>query len=491
MIAPYGDAYLGTRPQRQTQTLARPKDERPAIRAKYDAASDSIEFSNYWAAADAYDADSANSKSVRARLVKRSRYESANNAYADGIVQTHSNFLIGLGPSLQCSPRIDAAFASWSLSVSLRRKLWCLAHAKVQDGESFAQIANNDRVDHPVKLDLVPIECDQVTTPYLPHRQVGVIDGMVFDRFGNVLWYDILPEHPGGMWSYAYQDPVQVSARYVCHWFAMRRPGQHRGIPELTSTLQVGASSRRWREATVSAAETAASFAVLMHTDMPPGEADPVQPLSTAEIQRRMMAAIPMGWKPEQMVSQHPNATYDSFNRAQIAEQSRPKNMPYNMAACDSSQSNYASGRLDFQPYFAGVDIERADCAELVLDKVFRQWWKEAALVLRLGDPRQVPPHSWDWPNHPVADISAEASAVDTKLRNGTLTLSQAYADAGDNYEQAVERLASDYGVSTDQMREILRLSVFNGTNQLGSIAQAEVQRENAKARTAQQGAAT
>ena len=116
------DRYLGI----VREAPQRPK--RPDIQAKYDAASDSVEFQNYWANTDAYDADSANSKSVRARLVKRSRYESANNAYADGIVQTHANFLVGLGPSLQCSPRIDAAFASWALAVSLRRKLWCCAH---------------------------------------------------------------------------------------------------------------------------------------------------------------------------------------------------------------------------------------------------------------------------------------------------------------------------------------------------------------------------
>jgi capsid protein len=290
------------------------------------------------------------------------------------------------------------------------------------------------------------------------------------------------------MWSYAYQQPDQIRPRYVGHWYAMRRPGQHRGIPELTSTLQVGASSRRWREATVSAAETAASFASLLYTDMPPGDADQVRPFESMEIERRMMAALPMGWRAEQMVAQHPNATYDSFNRAQIAECARPKNMPYNMAACDSSQSSYASGRLDFQPYFAGVDIERADCQDTVLNKLFRQWWKEAALVYGFGDPRVLPVVRWDWPNHPVADLAAEANATDTGLRNGTKTLRQVYADNGDDFDIAVRQMAADYGLAEERMRETLRLAVFNGTNQLGSIAQANVQRENAQARQQQGG---
>jgi capsid protein len=187
------------------------------------------------------------------------------------------------------------------------------------------------------------------------------------------------------------------------------------------------------------------------------------------------------------MQAQHPNTSYDSFNRAQISEQARPKNMPYNMAACDSSQSNYASGRLDFQPYFAGVDIERADCEDCVLDKLFTQWWREAALVFGFGDPRQPPERSWDWPNHPVADITSEASAVNMRLRNGTTTLRQVYAEAGDDYDSAVEAMASDYGVDIQKMKELLRLAIFNATNQLGSIEQAQVQRENAQTQSATQ----
>src|SRR5690606_28019160 len=67
------------------------------LHATYDAALTSAEFKNYWANADALDADSANSREVRQKLVQRSRYEVANNAYADGIAQTITNDLVGVG----------------------------------------------------------------------------------------------------------------------------------------------------------------------------------------------------------------------------------------------------------------------------------------------------------------------------------------------------------------------------------------------------------
>jgi hypothetical protein len=49
----------------------------------------------------------------------------------------------------------------------------------------------------------------------------------------------------------------RVSADYMLHLFALERPGQHRGVAEMKSTLNTGAASRRWREATLASAETA------------------------------------------------------------------------------------------------------------------------------------------------------------------------------------------------------------------------------------------
>lgn len=485
ILADEGDAYLGVRglssPRRSVRVSPRRDERAPAVRAKFDAASDSVEFSNYWINADSYDADSAHSRAVRSRLVKRSRYEVANNGYADGIIQTHANFLVGIGPKLrvigsQHAKAVEKAWSKWAKRVQLRRKLWCMAHAKTQDGESFALLVSNPRLADPVKLDLTLIETEQCQTPYLPYRAEGVIDGMTFDRFGNVLTYDILPHHPGGQWAVYYQAPNTVSARFVLHWFQLRRPGQHRAVPEFRSTLNVGASSRRWREATVSAAETAASFAAALETDMPSGDADPMRPFDSIEIERRMMAALPMGWKLNQMKAEHPNATYESFNKGQINEQARPKSMPYNLAACDSSSYNYASGKLDHQTYFVGLDVEREDCNDLVLDPLFSAWYREAAPLY--GWDREEPEHAWDFPQHPVADVVSEANAQDTKLKNGTLPLSRAAALAGEDFAEDLETMAKDYGVSVAKLQEMLRLANFNPTNQLGSIEQANAQRD-------------
>lgn len=439
---------------------------RRTIHASYDAARPSVEFDNYWANADRLDADSANSKSVRDTLVSRSRYETGSNGYYDGLLQTVANFVVGKGPALRMQEpdkafnrAVELAWWRWCKAVLYRRKLWCLCHAKVQDGGGFAVMRINPNLNHPVKLDLVLFETEQCTSPRLPFVAEGRIDGIHFDQFGNPTFYDVLRYHPGGQWSpVRFEDAEKIPTAWVVHWYTLRRPGQQRGVPEFRSTLNVGASHRRWREATVTAAESAADFAVLLHTTLPPENGpDPVAPFSSTPIDKRSQAALPMGWDATQMEAHHPNSTYEAFHRSQINEQARPKSIPQNIAMCDSSGYNFASGKLDQETFFLGVDIEREDGDDLANEKVFARWWELAVLTYGWNaDPREPGAHRWDWPKHPVGDIGAVASANDTRLKNGTLSPSEEASNGGLDFEDRLEIMAKDYGKSVEDMRTIL-----------------------------------
>lgn len=441
-----------------------------AMRGSYDAARTSTEFQNYWANADTYDADSANSREVRHTLMSRSRYEIGNNGYSDGIAQTYATDLIGVGPNLRMQTGsagfnrlVEFEWYLWTKAIQFRRKFWTMAHAKFQDGETFAVIRRNPGVRHTLPLDLVVYEAEQCQTPFLPFGVEGYIDGIKFDEFGNPLWFDILHEHPGTVGALSPTlTPERVPADRVLHWFKMRRPGQHRGVPECASTLNTGAASRRWREATLAAAETAADFSVFLKTGFQPDQLAKVTPMSTLSIQKRMMTALPQGWDPMQMQSQHPNATYEAFHDQLINEQARPANMPKNKAKCDSSQYNYASGRLDHQTYYAALDVERRDADELVLDPLFHAWFTLA--IPRYGwlggNPEAVSmaarSHLWDWPKHRVADVEAEANANRTKLESGQVGLHQLYSDCGFDLEDEIPKIATTFGVSEDEVRKRL-----------------------------------
>lgn len=451
--------------------LAKWQERYAQLRAAYDAARESSEYQNIWAHADAYDADSANSREVRHKLIKRSRYEVGSNGYSDGIAQTYATDLVGLGPALRMQTGsegfnrlIETQWHYWTKAIGFRRKLWCLAHAKHQDGEGFGVIRRNPRVRHPVQLDVCLYEAEQVQTPYLPFGEPGRIDGLKFDEFGNPLWYELLLQHPGDANGHGYDlKTEQIDAANVLHWFKLRRPGQHRAIPECTSTLNSGAAARRWREATLAAAETAADFSVLLKTQHAPNseEMEYASAFSEQEISKRMMIALPEGYDPSQLDPKQPTATYEAFHKALVNEQARPKSMPYNKAACDSSSYNYASGRLDHQTYYAALDVEREDCNDLVLDPLFSVWFDFAVrrfgwlggVAENVGTGARA--HVWDWPKHRVADIQAEASANKTKLETGEESLAGLYSAAGRDYEDDLAKEAEANGISVDQQRQI------------------------------------
>lgn len=449
---------------------ANPTLNRP-IHGRYDAAQTTDEFSNYWANADSFDADSAHSPAVRLPLIYRSRYEAANNGYADGIAQTYATDLVGCGPTLRMQTGSDAfnrmienQWYLWAQEICWRKKLWCMAHAKHVDGESFGVIRRNKRLKHRVKLDVVLYEAEQFQTPYLQFGEKGYIDGIKFDEFGNPLWYDLLREHPGNTYVSDMQlDAERIPADFCLHWFKMRRPGQHRGVPECSSTLQVGASSRRMREATVSAVENAARLgAILLHSNLAPDDTEQPEPLSSTSTKLGMMTTLPAGWDANQMKAEHPNATYQEFLRAQISELARPKSMPANKARCDSSDYNFASGRLDHISYYDYLDVDRDDCNEAVCDKMFDRWMDAAILAYGWlgGDPEAVGPaaraHVWDWTTHKVADEKSEALANQAKLSSGQVLLPQLYAAKGLDFDDEVERAAPQLGIPAAELRKRL-----------------------------------
>ena len=486
------DAYLckpqnGVRPELHTLIPSGSNGhDRQRIHASYDAAQDTDEFKNYWSPADALDADSANSRAVREKLVKRARYEGANNGYVDGMQLTHADYLVGTGPTLRMqSPSetfnalVERQWKLWCKATLFRRKLWAQAHAKDQDGEGFGIAKYNPGLNHVVKLDYGIFETEQCQTPYIPYMVDGYIDGIRFDEWGNPIWYDILPYHPGGSYSYsAFNNPIPTPAKFVFHWFHLRRPGQHRNVPEKKSVMNCGAASRRFREATLASAEAAATIAVWLKTQMSPETAadyQPVDAFSTMEIFRHMMTALPAGWDADQLDAKHPNAQYKEFTRSQINEQGRPKSMPVNVAMGDSSDHNFASGKLDHMPWHQRLRMDRLDCNDLVMEPLFALWFDELALALGFAS-RRLPDHIFDWPVLPVADEKARASANNMDLANGSKTLSEVYRERGLDFEEELIKMTRDYfGEVTDetksQMRAILRQKVFGNQQSVAAGA--------------------
>ncbi len=276
---------------------------------RYDAATTTIDNVRHWAAADGLSASAANSPEVRRTLRNRSRYEIANNSYARGISLTLANDCVGTGPRLQmltadafANRFVEQEFFSWADAVGLAEKLRTMRLARVSDGESFCLLTSNPKIDSPVQLDLKLVEAEQVTSPLLALDSYRYLDGIRFDEHGNAISYDVLREHPGDDAFSLTENYDTIDASSILHYFRSDRPGQIRGIPDITPALPLFAQLRRFTLAVLAAAETAADFAGILYTDAPAGgEADAAEPFEPIELEKRALLTMPGGWKMAQM----------------------------------------------------------------------------------------------------------------------------------------------------------------------------------------------
>lgn len=431
------------------------------INAGFDAAAHNPQDERHWINADGMSADAVASSEVRRLLRNRSRYEVANNCYAIGFKTTIVDHTIGTGPRVQItstneetSRKIERSFGLWAAEIGFAEKLRTFRGDKFQSGEGFGILSRNPRLRSRNKTDIVMIEADQVTSPYMPDIDDSVVDGIEYDVYGNPVFYTVLKDHPGSDVASATLESTQVKASSMIHYYRANRPGQSRGIPEISPALPILSQLRRLTKATLSAAELAASVSMFMQTDSPPnGESAAVKNFSLVDIEPGIMMTLPAGWKIGQVRSEQPATMYPDAKNEFLNEAARAIGMPFNLAAGNSSNYNYASGRLDHQTYFQAIKVEREFIERVILNRVFRAWYAEEVLLQRQVEGGMIGVQmedidavdlSWFWDGFDHVDPLKEANAQATKLESRTTTLKTEYGRQGKDWRVEVEQLAKE-----------------------------------------------
>lgn len=453
-----------------------PADQAPGrITARFDVAQTTDDNSQHWAMADGLGPNAAASAGVRRIIRNRSRYEEGNNCYCRGMMLTLANDVIGNGARLQLrdvsesdATFLEREFQDWCDEIGLADKLRLGVIGRLRDGESIGKFQTNEGLSHPVKLDVTLIEPEQLQHPWDSKVVTGDADGITYDAWGNPSSYFILKMHPGesptlggkhvGSWEF--DNPP---ASHVMHWFRQDRPGQLRGLPEIMPALPLFAQLRRWTLACLLSAETAANQAILLETEMgvDTGQAAIWGATASIPVQANMAMAIPAGYHASQFKPEQPSTTYDPFKRELLSEIGRCVNVPYVVAACDSSDSSFASGRLDHQVYFRQLSIYRKSCELKLLHRIFRAWWEEAVLIAgpngrhylpQVFRQNRLPRHEWLWGDgHEYGNRQQDANAKLTELQSGMTTHAIEYAKRGLDWRQAFEAEAKILGKSYDE----------------------------------------
>ncbi len=455
------------------KTLKPRKTSLPVVLARYDANVVTEENAAHWSMATLYDADTEASPEVRRDLRKKARYEEANNSWLRGIVCTYANDVIGTGPRLQITGggksanRVEDDFSLWMKHARLAEKLHCAVKARIRDGEVFLVLIRNPHIPGGVQLDLRLLEADRVANPFFMLYDERNIDGVILDEYGNPAAYQILKQHPGNsscmMAGTAF---TTVKAEYVIHLFRMDRPEQHRGIPEIAPSLVDCAILRRYTRAMVKKMETSANITGVMETDIPidedgEGEDETVEKVETWHqfaLPRDSILTLPNKHKLNTLNMQTPTDSQSAFAQQIKIDAGRNLNVPRNVALGDSSNYNYASGRMDFQEYDKTLRVEHNNLELNALDKIFRAWFREYAPA------KKIPGHLWYWDGREHVDPGKEANAAETNLANAATNLAEIWGKRGRDWEVELEQrimeeakaqeLRKKYGVAETERPE-------------------------------------
>lgn len=420
--------------------------KRLSIVSAYDSARTTVNNQRHWSYADYKSADLDANFGVRKQLRIRARYQYNNNSYCKGLVSTMSNDVIGTGAKLQVnsiddkfSDKLEKDFQAWCKAVGLAEKLRTAVSCKIVDGQAFMLLTTNPKIENAVKLDIQLIDADRVTSNIVDFTD-PVIDGIQLDRYGNVLNYSVYDKHPS---ENCFAKLQTIKAKYMIHLFNADRAGQHRGVTQLASVLQLFAQLRDWTQATLTAAQTAACITAFIQTDAPAGgQAEQIEPLETIPLEQGQIMTLPSGWhfsatKPEQPVS-----TYSAFKDQLIAQIGRAMSVPFNIVKCDSQNASYASSRLDTQIYFKTIKLEQNYIIRNCLEKIFSAWLQE--YTLNGAVTLQQFEHSFMFQMGMVqhSDPQKLANSQATMLQNYTTTLAEIYAEKGKDYEKQLRQIA-------------------------------------------------
>lgn len=425
-------------------------------KAQYDAALHTRRNAEQWKYSDYLNSDQSLSPDVRRTLRSRSRYECENNSWLYGMIVSHAESIIGTGARLQIqglgdeSNDYEKAFSEWAKSVNLWKTIRTAICTEIRDGEAFIQLTNRPHNTNPCKLYPLLLDAERICSPDSATDTDDDFqsDGIFFDKYLVPVRYSVAQEHPAVITSKHYT----VDAEYMCHLFRQERPEQHRGAPLIASALPSIAMLRAYTIAMLAKMENSASVAGVLKPDPSVIDADSLAdpPFSEFSMPQRSWVTLPSGYSMEQYQLQNPTDSQQSFAMSVKIECARCILATRNVVLGDSSSYNYSSARLDMQSYDRAIEVQREEIVNVILDKVFRQWW------LEMHPTEDVPAHDWFFEAREYINPSQEANAEKTRLETGTVSYQALCAEHGRDWQSVMRqqyeaeaykrKLANEYG---------------------------------------------
>ncbi|MBR8046579.1 phage portal protein [Burkholderia multivorans] len=307
--------------------------------------------------------------------------------------------------------------------------------------------------------DLLPMDKNELV------RDGEIINGVEFDADGRRVAYHLLQRHPGeyGRASISSMQTVRVPADEIAHVFLALRPGQVRGVPELSTVLLRLKSLDNFDDAVLFRQEVSNLFAGFI-TKPPTEPGMPGDPLTGGAMQYDVDGFSPIvSLEPGSMQELAPGedvkfaappgagADYGPFMRQQLMAAAASVGMPYEVLTGDLRDVSDRVLRVILNEFRRSIEqLQWNVFIHQFCRKVWRWWVDACALSGAMPMPdyhrnrrdylrvRWVPQ---GWPYiHPVQDVTAKR----LEIRAGLASRSGAVLARGDDPEQVDDENAAD-----------------------------------------------
>lgn len=425
----------------------------------------------------------------RATLRHLARYEFQNNAHAAGIARLFALYVCGVGPRLRwrgwekwldrpvdrrLADYVEHRWREFATDLRFPALLRQTVQTIVVDGEAFLCITDNPRRELRFSVEL--LDSQRVGNPNGKRSDARLQDGIVLDPFGNPDAYYVFqtPENDSSYYdSHKYEI---MPANHVFHLFREDFAGQTRGMSWFAPVLQMLQQLRAYTEATIEAAkagarvwasvETQNGFDVDNYLDI---EKDVLyDAYSSFETPNGRILMLPAGTTMRGFNPTQPTTAADAYTANLLSQIGYAMGLPRNKATGSSHEYNFASGRLDNQPFELLISTLQKDTLERdFCDRLFGFFYETIypdLLQINEDAPRLVDSDwEWDWPSPPLVDAEATARSNAILVKSGQRTLREVWEElhpegdfdkASREIERDRQRFPEIYGVTNSQQTE-------------------------------------
>lgn len=462
-----------------------------------------------------------------------------NDAFALSGVSLHrdnivgSQFMLNAKPKLKAlgldetwgtefSEEVEAKFSLWAESfnnwpdAARRNTLTSMVRLAVgvylKGGEVLATAEWSRDTDRPYRTAIQMIALDRLSNPsdqvYDMERTRG---GVRLNSAGAPLGYYIRDASRGGMWdwkksvSWSYVRARNSFGRpQVIHIMEQDRPGQTRGVSQLSAALKEMRITKRFRDITLQNAVVNASFAAAIESELP--SAQVFEALGGGDVgssivnyAQQFLGAISAyagnarnmqidgvkiphlmpGTKLNMLPMGNPGGVGGEFEQSLLRYLAADLGVSYEQLSKDYSETNYSSARAGMTETWKFMQSRKRMVADRFATMVFRLWFEEAVNMgeITTMNARSVPNMydglnmeafcecDWIGASRGQIDELKETQAAILRIKNRLSTYEEEIGRMGKDWRPMFQQIAREQGVMKELEIETEETNAMNAVS--------------------------